>query len=532
MATIAIAEPFDQLNNWPGRLLEDQSGTATVPLRTATQLVIRHGAGSEFQDYRIVVTGTGFSYVNGIPVNGTISQVRIVDDAGRTLVTLSGLSSNPIASDLSQFWSNVMGSPFDDAGPGPDGMSAWSQLLAGNDTINGTAGDDREYLPGFNAGNDVFNGGAGDDGFGGNIGNDTYNGGDGFDTLGYQETTFGAGGAAVRGATFNVDAGTVLDPWGGLDRFSGIEEFTGSRFDDVFNGSLAGDDRFRGLRGRDVIDGGDITFRNGVQTADDNDRVIYRDDYWQGGSFGIVADLETSVAGGSIRGTIRDGFGNVDRVIDIERVVGTRFNDSFTGSRVDNQFRGGEGRDTYNGDAGFDTLIFDDWFVEAEPDGIRVNLGLATGQILDDGFGNVETALGIEGINGTAQADVIAGNAAGNYFEGAGGGDIMTGRGGSDVFVWVEQDELGDGDRVTDFTAAGPQADRLAFEVENFAGMSTTLRLVNGTAATTGFGTFLFVNATDQLIWDSNGNGAGGQAVVAVLNNVNALSAASFELWD
>ena len=32
-----------------------------------------------------------------------------------------------------------------------------------------------------------------------------------------------------------------------------------------------------------------------------------------------------------------------DTVIDIEKVVGTRYNDTFVGSRVDNLFEGGEG---------------------------------------------------------------------------------------------------------------------------------------------------------------------------------------------
>ena len=40
------------------------------------------------------------------------------------------------------------------------------------------------------------------------------------------------------------------------------------------------------------------------------------------------------------------------------------------------------------------------------------------------------------------------------------------------------------------------------------------------------------LGVADQLIWDSNGTGAGGQTVIAVLANVAALSAANFSLWD
>ena len=75
-------------------------------------------------------------------------------------------------------------------------------------------------------------------------------------------------------------------------------------------------------------------------------------------------------------------------------------------------------------------------------------------------------------------------------------------------------------------------ADSLAFGFNEWTNMTATARLVNGPNATTAFGTFLFINATDQLIWDSNGTGAGGQTVIAILTNVTTLSIANFEMWD
>lgn len=529
MATIRPSNLFSELRDWPGRLLEGDD-TTTVVARGGGTFTLRHGAGSPFEGFRIEAKGTGFAYLDGVPVAGTMTQLLIFDAEGRVVLAGSKLSGE-LVTDLALFADSILGSPSEEAGPGPDGGTAWSLLLSQNDKVVGTEGDDRRYLPGFNAGDDTFDMRGGDDQMSGGIGDDAYFGGEGYDELSFGETAFNWGAPATRGATIDVEAGTVLDPWGGTDRFEGIEQFQGSRFQDTFRGSPTEDDRFGGLRGRDVIDGGDVTFRDGEQTEDDRDRASYGDDYWQGGRFGIVADLETSVSGGSIRGTIRDGFGQVDTVSDIERVVGTRFRDSFVGSSVDNQFRGGEGRDTYDGQGGQDMLNFDDWFADEEPGGIRVDLALASGQIVDDGFGNTETALSIEEIKGTARADSIAGNASDNYFEGAGGADTMRGRGGSDTFSWIEQEELGEGDRITDFAATGSQADRLAFETENFENMTGTLRLVNGTAATTTAGTFLFVNATDQLIWDSNGTGAGGREVVVVLTGVSALSAANFDLW-
>lgn len=244
-----------------------------------------------------------------------------------------------------------------------------------------------------------------------------------------------------------------------------------------------------------------------------------------------MADLKTSFSSGSIRGSIRDGFGNLDTVIDIENIQGTQFGDSFVGSRADNVFSGAEGKDTYNGGAGFDRVKFDDWFKDDEPTGITVNLTLASGQIINDGFGNTETARNIEFIDGTDRNDRIRMNGAENAINGREGTDTLTGGGGSDTFFFIDQGELGDGDRITDFTASGSASDHLAFDIDNFDGMTSTVRLVNGNAATTNQGTFLFRAFNDTLYWDRDGTGAAAAQVVAILTNVAALSTDDVELY-
>jgi hypothetical protein len=125
MATITYTSRYSGLDNWPGRLLQATDDT-TIVTRTATQMVIRHGADSDFNGYRLIFTGTGFTYQNGVAVDGTVSQLRIVDGGGNTVLTFAGLASNPIGGDLAQIVSDILGSPFDDAGPGPDGqMARW-----------------------------------------------------------------------------------------------------------------------------------------------------------------------------------------------------------------------------------------------------------------------------------------------------------------------------------------------------------------------------------------------------------------------
>ncbi len=240
-----------------------------------------------------------------------------------------------------------------------------------------------------------------------------------------------------------------------------------------------------------------------------------------------MVKLEASFVNGTIRGTIRDGFGNTDTVIDIERVEGTRFGDNFVGSRADNAFWGAEGKDTYNGLGGRDRLDFGRTFTDADQHGIQVDLSRTTGQIIDDGFGNVETALNVEQISATGMSDRLKGSTRAEILEGMGSTDTLTGGGGNDQFLWYSQQDAGNADRVTDFKPG----DRLTFRVDEWNGMTDTVRIVNGTQATTNQGTFLFNAATDTLTWDSNGTGAGGRTVVAELVNVNSLSATSFELW-
>lgn len=486
-----------------------------------------------FSGYRVEISGTGFAYSGGEPIAGVMTGVRVLNAAGQVVLTISNLGSNSFINDLSQFHASLFGTESGDTGIGPNLMVAWGQLLAGNDTITGTSGHDMQGLIGIDAGNDVYNMGGGDDWIVSALGNDTINGGSGFDVLSYGVTNWELGAAAIRGATINVQTGVALDPWGGTDRFTGLEEFRGSRFNDRFIGSNTLRDSFHGLRGSDTIDGGANSFTaGGAVDADRRDEACYNYDVQDGGRRGIVVDLETSFAGGSVAGTIRDGFGNLDVVRDIERVVGTRYGDSFTGSRMDNVFAGGQGTDSYDGGAGFDALNFARQTGSTSPTaGLRIDFTRTTGQVQNDGFGNVETALNMEAVWGSALADQVKGNARAEEFWMADGRDTMTGGAGSDTFVWETMSELGDGDSVTDFVATGAAADKLQFYTPDLAGMTTTLTLVNGTAATqAGDGTFVFNTANDTLYWDRDGAGGAAAVAVVVLTGVSSLSAANFDL--
>ena len=522
MARVVYSQFYNGLNSWPGRLFEVWSGSPVLT-QTATTLTIQYAAGHPFAGFRIVATGTGFTYSGTDVTGGNMSMIRVLDSAGRTVLTIDQIPPNTLASDLAQIVSSAAGwSDGSGGGAGPDGFLAWSQLLSGNDTVLGTGGNDHRSLLGVNGGNDVFHMGAGDDWVVGGIGNDTINGGLGWDGLDYSNTSWGGeGNSAFRGISINMATGIAIDPWGGTDRFSGIEEVFGSRFNDNFVGS-AGRDRFAGLRGNDTFSGGA-----------EQDTIDYSQDRWYGGQRGIVVDLETSVSGGNIIGFVRDGFGNTDRTINIERVIGTAFDDIFVGSRDRNVFWGGEGRDSYDGGAGNDGIRFGRNFTGAAQVGVNVDLRLATGQVINDGFGNTETAINIENVEGSNLADRIMGNFKDNSIAGGDGADTMFGGAGADYFEWWDRAHFGDGDVVLDFKSSTVTAahDYLSFDHTAFAGMTTTATLVNGTAATSAVGTFVFNTANDILYWDSDGTGGNAMVAIVRLAGVGVLSVADFDLY-
>ena len=115
--------------------------------------------------------------------------------------------------------------------------------LGGIDTINGLAGNDT--LNG-GSGDDVLNGGDDNDTLIGALGNDALNGGAGSDTADYS----GAGG----GVTANLANGSASGA-AGLDTLSGVENLTGSAFNDTLTGDSAAN-ILRGGGGIDTINGG------------------------------------------------------------------------------------------------------------------------------------------------------------------------------------------------------------------------------------------------------------------------------------
>ena len=181
-----------------------------------------------YQSDVLTFTGTGLTYLLGLPIGGTITEV-VATHGGATLFDVSGFSltipnlvdvlahnATPAAIAAAMPAASII-----EGGTANDVLSLASAAashelrgLDGDDSLTGSAGDDlingnrgRDTVDGGAGGSDTLMGGQGDDliqahhGHGllnGNIGNDTVQAGDGGDTLhGGQGSDLLVGGAGA-----------------------------------------------------------------------------------------------------------------------------------------------------------------------------------------------------------------------------------------------------------------------------------------------------------------------------------------------
>ena len=302
-------------------------------------------------------------------------------------------------------------------------------------------------------------------------GNVHLHGGNGRDTVNYRDATAGLSiSLAPVDHGFGVDA-----PWNGnadmagvvsylsaadgdaVDLLTGIENATGTAFDDVLTGSnaanvlrgLAGDDVILGLGGRDNLLGGGGS--DEVDGGAGNDRI--------GGGAG--ADL---LAGGQGDDTILGGSGG-DKLSggagadllkggsDTDMLLGDGGADRILGQQGDDAINGGLGADDLFGGDGNDLI-----FGGADEDhvvGGSGNDSLAGEAGADALFGGA----GDDGLYGGSGADALAGGDGEDILRGGAGSDDLAGGLGPDAFVWTQAD-LGESlDRVLDFEIGADRVD-------------------------------------------------------------------------
>jgi serralysin len=227
--------------------------------------------------------------------------------------------------------------------------------------------------------------------------------------------------------------------------------------DRVFGG--AGDDTIEGGRGNDTVDGGE-----GFDTAlfVSSSRAVT-----------VNLDANTSTAGGS---DFFPGDG-IDSVVGFERVLGSRFGDSFIGSNRAETFDGRLGADTIDGGGGFDTVEFG-----MASSGVVASLttGVVSGGAGEDRLANIENLAGSvfgDRFTGTARAnrldgrdgdDTLSGGEGADVLIGGAGADDLRGGGGADRFVFgaTSHSAPTTRDRILDFTRGQDKIDLRAIDAD------------------------------------------------------------------
>ncbi|NYH07406.1 beta strand repeat-containing protein [Pseudomonas moraviensis] len=234
-----------------------------------------------------------------------------------------------------------------------------------------------------NASDNIITGGIGNDILFGGDGADQFIGGAGFDIAGYTDSTVGV--------TVNLKTGVHSGIATG-DTFTGIESIRGSNFNDTF-----------------VADSRAIAFDGGAGTTDTVD--------YSTSAAAINVDIRYNTPGRAGIGGDAEG----DTLINIDKVIGTAFNDTFSIDLVTATFEGGAGDDVYiiNGAGG--TVIEQ---VGGGNDEVRTN------------FGQISLNANVERLtyNGTG-AFIGYGNAIDNIITGGIGNDILFGGDGADQFI-------------------------------------------------------------------------------------------------
>lgn len=223
------------------------------------------------------------------------------------------------------------------------------------------------------------------------------------------------GGGFFMRVEFSLYAGVYCPIRGLSGEQMRMARYRGDNSDNTFRGTDAADvifgragyDVLYGLGGNDRIDGG---IDDDELFGGDGDDII---------SGGKGADY--------LYGESGDDVLSGDSGADV--IVGGSGNDTLTGGAGDDFMRGGAGVDHFDGGAGFDSVALSD---ATATQGVVADL--ATGVVTNDGFGNSEMLVSVEGLYGSYFADTFSGTDADNFF-GVSVGDTVLGAGGDDTFL-------------------------------------------------------------------------------------------------
>ncbi|GAA0651323.1 M10 family metallopeptidase C-terminal domain-containing protein [Brevundimonas lenta] len=383
-------------------------------------------------------TGAGNAIANVI-TGGAMRDTLVGAGGDDTLIGGAGEANNLIGGiGNDTYIISAPDSVIENAGEGIDTVrtAVLAAYNLGANVENLTNTGSQAFLAGGNALANVLTGGTGADTLRGRGGNDTLIGGAGVDTADYN--------LAAAGVFARLDNGIVSnDGDGGTDTLSGIENLTGSAFDDTLFGN-GGNNEISGGLGRDILLGfaGNDVLRGGPGAANQLQGGQGDDTY-------IVDERTDSIVELANEGidTVQTWATQLNLSANVENLtyLGTG---AFTGSgnALDNIIRGGVGRDTLIGAAGDDilqggtgqanTLIGgdgSDYYIVQAADTVVETAGAGVDTI-EARVASLTLAANIENLifGGTGNF-AGTGNALNNLIVGGVGNDTLRGGGGSDT---------------------------------------------------------------------------------------------------
>jgi RTX calcium-binding nonapeptide repeat (4 copies) len=338
---------------------------------------------------------------------------------------------------------------------------------AGNDTLNGEVGNDTLY---GGLGKNLLYGGDGNDVLYGNLGVNDFFGGIGINTVSYAGLAAGTGVLAGKGAKVDI-GGSVAAAWGALgDNFFGINNVTGSSYDDWLDMHVYG--VARGANGNDHLQ----LFAGGAAYGGNGDD-----------GFGIIN-------GGTAYGD--DG---------IDSIFVVHGGNIYGGTGIDYLYaEGGVGH--YDGGADEDYLIFSKRapytlpstaFTVGQgffPAGSVVGVNITINDILNTGTGawaaQGDTYKSMEYIYGSEYADVIdftPNLTVQPFYHGSGFGDTgdVFGAGGNDV-IFIRGGHSTGANSGSAYANGGTGDDKISFTDVGYADGgdgADVIRLYNGGTA-------------------------------------------------
>jgi len=257
------------------------------------------------------VTGDGADVISNIEnfIGGTNDDIFIMKEEAKANVITGGINTNDI--------DTVSYEAYTSSGVKVDLAIVGTQSVATNDIdtlieIENLTGSGLVDTLKGDGENNTLMGGAGNDTLQGRGGDDILNGGDDIDTADFSEAT----GAGIDVDLFSTTKTATAKSGGstGTDTLVDIENIIGTSFDDSFRGDTEVGNSFDGGEGNDTVDYNDLT------TTEDK----------------IVANLTTGIVNVKLNGANKPN----DTLSNIENVIGTGGDDTFTGNSENNTFTG------------------------------------------------------------------------------------------------------------------------------------------------------------------------------------------------